>query len=130
MILSVCPNPSIDTYAWLNKIDPGKINRIEKLKQYPGGKGVHVAMAIAELGTDSNLFGNWGGVTGTWIKNACLQKGLKISGINLDENNRQCYTFRSLNSDFNHTELLEPGPEMNTNSWKEFLNSFEIENSR
>lgn len=127
MILSVCPNPSIDTYAWLNKIDQAKINRIEELKEYPGGKGVHVALAIAELGEDSGIFGNWGGVTGTWIKKACSQKGIKISGIGLDGNNRKCYTFRSSNPDFNNTELLEPGPVMRAKNWRDLKKSFEKE---
>ena len=130
MILSVCPNPSIDTYAWLDKIDQGKVNRMSEIKEYPGGKGIHVAIAIAELGTDSALFGNWGGEMGTWIKIACLKKGIRISGIALNGNNRKCYTFRSANPKFNNTELLEPGPEMNAENWVDFKISFEKEISK
>ncbi|MDT0678568.1 1-phosphofructokinase family hexose kinase [Autumnicola musiva] len=126
MILSVCPNPSIDCYAWLEKIRPGEVNRFERLQEFPGGKGVHIAMAIAELGGESCLFGNWAGNSGDWIKKQCSERNIKISGIELDGNNRKCYTLRSLVSKFNNTEFLEPGPEMNNSNWKTFKKKFEI----
>lgn len=130
MILNVCPNPSIDCYAWLDEIKPGEVNRIGKIQEYPGGKGVHVAFAIAELGGKAELFGNWAGGTGDWIKNASLQQGIKVLGVGLEGNNRKCYTFRSSKTNFNNTEILEPGPEMNAENWLEFKNSFEKEISR
>ena len=125
MILSVCPNPSIDCYAWLEKLHLGKVNRLVNLQEFPGGKGVHVAMAVSELGGTSGLLGNWAGGTGDWIKNECLHRNIEVSGITLDGNNRKCYTFRSSNPDFNNTEILEPGPVMNTQKWMELKNSFE-----
>ena len=121
MILTVCPNPSIDCYAWLENFKPGQVNRIKKIKEYPGGKGVHVALAIAELGGKSELIGNWAGRAGDWIKNTCFQKGLTVTGAKLSGNNRKCYTFRSSYKDFNNTEVLEPGPEMSTENWNEFI---------
>lgn len=48
-ILVVCPNPSIDTYAWIDGFANGVPNRIKREDRYPGGKGLHVAMALAEL---------------------------------------------------------------------------------
>lgn len=127
MILSVCPNPSIDTYAWLNIFDQGKVNRIEKTQEHPGGKGTHVALALAELGAESRLMGNWAGMAGEWIKNACQEKNVSVSGIQLRGNNRKCYTFRSAESNFNHSELLEPGPEMSEEDWTGFKKAFQKE---
>ncbi|SDD81994.1 tagatose 6-phosphate kinase [Pricia antarctica] len=49
MILAVCPNPSIDTYAWLTVFKKGQANRISGMMEFPGGKGIHVAMALKEL---------------------------------------------------------------------------------
>jgi len=80
MILSVCPNPSIDTYAWLDNFESGGVNRIKKLEEYPGGKGVHVALAIAELGGRSKLLANWAGNNGDWIKKECINRNIEISG--------------------------------------------------
>lgn len=127
MILNVCPNPSIDCYAWLEDFHPGQVNRIGKLEEYPGGKGVHVALAISELGGTSRLLGNWGGAIGNWIKAKCIEKNVEIAGIELEGNNRKCYTFRSANPTFSNTEVLEPGPTMNEKNWQDLKNSFKKE---
>lgn len=130
MILSVCPNPSIDTYAWLDHFEPGKVNRIKKTKEFPGGKGIHVAMAIAELDGDSTLMANWAGNSGAWIKSACKKRGVKITGVELAESNRKCYTFRSENTHFANSELLEPGPLMNDENWQDFITTYKKELSK
>lgn len=131
MILSVCPNPSIDCYAWAEKIKTGEVNRIEKLQEYPGGKGTHVALAVRELAGHSRIFGGWAGATGEWIKHACHEKKIEVSGIDLKGNNRKCYTFRSSNPEFADTEILEPGPELTPADWKDFQETFrkEVSNS-
>ena len=121
MILSVCPNPSIDTYAWLEHFEQGKVNRIKRIKEFPGGKGTHVALAVAELGGNSTLMANWSGNSGTWIKNACEEKGVKTLGVDVIGSNRKCYTFRSENISFANTELLEPGPSLNDKNWIDFI---------
>ena len=71
MLLCLCPNPSIDTYWWMNDIKNGDVTRISKQEPYPGGKAVHVALNITELGEDVMLLGIWGGRKGAWIKNEC-----------------------------------------------------------
>lgn len=124
MILCVCPNPSIDTYAWLDPIQYGAVNRIHKMKEFPGGKGTHVAFALKELDADVSLFGNWAGNNGDWIKDASKNAGIHPIGIPLKGNNRKCYTFRSGDKTFDNTELLEPGPNMTENDWKKFLKKF------
>ncbi len=125
MILSVCPNPSIDCYAWLEDFHPGEVNRISNLQEFPGGKGVHVAMAVAELGGESGLLGSWAGGTGDWIKSKCRERNIQVSGIELEGNNRKCYTLRSSNAAISNTEILEPGPTMKDQDWQEFRYTYE-----
>lgn len=127
MILSVCPNPSIDTYAWLDQIEAGGVNRISKLREYPGGKATHVAMALKELGSDTTLLGNWAGASGTWIQQQCESLKINTEGLLLKGSNRKCYTFRTDNALFLNTELLEPGPSMNETDWIEFLGIYDKE---
>lgn len=127
MILSFCPNPSIDCFAWLENLVPGKVNRIQELEQFPGGKGVHVALAISELGGRISLMGNWAGNTGEWIKASCREKEISIKGIELEGENRRCYTFRSQSHSLENTEILEPGPKMSDDKWQELLYVFEKE---
>lgn len=127
MILSVCPNPSIDTYAWLEDLKSGQVNRITKLEEFPGGKATHIAMALQQLGQQNTLMGNWAGNTGLWIQEQCAQRGIHIAGISLEGQNRKCYTFRSSNAELSNTELLEPGPTYRTEHWDQFKSAFEKE---
>jgi tagatose 6-phosphate kinase len=38
-ILSVCPNPSVDTFVWVDHIHAGRVTRAEREQHFPGGKG-------------------------------------------------------------------------------------------
>ncbi|ASV29196.1 1-phosphofructokinase family hexose kinase [Maribacter cobaltidurans] len=125
MVLTVCPNPSIDTYAWLDSFKIGQVNRIIELEEFPGGKGIHVAMALKELGVPVSLLGNWAGPNGHWIKKTYPLRGIEIGGPQLRGSTRKCYTFRSeLDNDLNNTELLEPGPKMSNKDWDLFQVQF------
>ncbi len=124
MILNLCPNPSIDSYAWMNNLVAGQSNRISNIKEYPGGKATHIALALAELGTDSMLYAFWGGSSGEWIKKQCLKRGVYINGVSLKDNNRKCYTFLSKNKAFNNTEILEPGPSLTKKNWEDFKQGY------
>lgn len=109
MILCLCPNPSIDKFIWVEEFKPGKVNRIKNEQSFPGGKGVHVALGVAELGEECALLGFWGGYPGKWIKEYCENRGISCYGPDVDEPNRTCLTFRS-DGDLDGTELLEAGP--------------------
>ncbi|SEK19923.1 tagatose 6-phosphate kinase [Maribacter orientalis] len=127
MVLTVCPNPSIDTYAWLETFKNGEVNRIRKIEEFPGGKGIHVAMALKELGCPVSLMANWAGSNGEWIKSNTRLNGIEMLGPQLKGNTRKCYTFRSkIDNTFNNTELLEPGPKMTDGDWESFLVHFNL----
>ncbi len=109
MILCVCPNPSVDTYTWIDAIHPGRVNRAKKEVQFPGGKGVHVALACAEMSCEVTLLGFWGGPTGDWIRDQCLKYSIRSDGIKVAEWSRTCQSFKSDN-EFDETEILGVGP--------------------
>lgn len=124
MILCVCPNPSVDSYAWLENFSTGNVNRINNLRTYPGGKATHVACALKELDIPCELMGIWAGKTGEYIRQECHDLNIPTSGIEIQGENRRCYTFRSIHSDLDSTELLEPGPTLTKKSWLDFLAIF------
>ncbi|GJM29716.1 MAG: tagatose-6-phosphate kinase [Cyclobacteriaceae bacterium] len=109
MILVVCPNPSVDTFMKIDAFKPSAVNRALSEEHYPGGKGVHVALAIAEYGEQVCLLGFWGGPTGSWIKQQCIAQGVECVGPVLTQLNRFCITINQPGS-FNETELLGTGP--------------------
>ena len=124
MILTLCPNPSVDTYAWLDGIQSGAVNRIKREQRFPGGKGVHVALAVAELGEAVSLLGFWGGATGQWIRKTCEERGIKCYGPETEEWSRTCMTFKSENA-FDETELIGAGPAISHADFVNFLTEYE-----
>ncbi|MEY3451489.1 MAG: hypothetical protein RL711_1315 [Bacteroidota bacterium] len=125
-ILVVCPNPAVDIYAKIDSFKQGGTNRIVEETQFPGGKGVHVAMAAAELGEKVVLLGFWGGPTGSWIKKEIEERfpSIQCVGPEVTGWTRCCYTFKS-NSDFDDAELLGTGPTLTENNIEAFQDTFE-----
>lgn len=112
MILCLCLNPSVDSFIWLDRITPGGVHRVRRESKYPGGKGVHVALALKELGNAVALMGFWGGATGTWIRGECERRDIATHGPEVAEWTRTCLTIKS-DSVFDETEILGTGPEVN-----------------
>ena len=50
MILTICPNPSIDCTIELDSLNVGKLNRIDSKVETYSGKALNVAMGIGRLG--------------------------------------------------------------------------------
>ncbi len=53
MILSVCPNPSIDYTVELDSLNVGMLNRVNNKIETYSGKALNVAMALSRLGENS-----------------------------------------------------------------------------
>ena len=123
MILVICTNPAIDMYIHFDGITPGKANRIAKEFRYPGGKGVHVALALRELEEKVILLAFWGGANGKWIRNKCKEVGIRCIGPKIKEQSRICYTFKT-DDRFSETEILGRGPEISTRTCEKFINEF------
>lgn len=109
MILAVCLNPSVDTFVRLPALHPKAANRVQSEERYPGGKGIHVALAAAELGERVTVLGVWGGPTGHWIREECERQGVSCAGPSVARWSRNCLTFKT-NDGFDDTELLGAGP--------------------
>lgn len=124
MILTICPNPAIDTYAYLPVLELGKSNRVQSIQEFPGGKGVHVALAIKELGGEVSLKGLWAGSSGEWVINSCRKFGLEVTGTEIQGNTRKCFTFLTEQQPSDHTEILEPGPTLQEDDFILFKKGF------
>lgn len=53
MILTICPNPSIDCTIELDNLNIGKLNRISSKVETYSGKALNVAKGVARLGEES-----------------------------------------------------------------------------
>lgn len=119
MVLCVCPNPSIDKYVWVEGFIKGKANRSIREQFFPGGKGVHVAMGLIELGIEVELLGFWAGASGNWVKAACESMGITCHGPEITGDTRTCLTLKS-NDEYNETEVLGVGPLVQPDDLKRF----------
>lgn len=53
MILTICPNPSIDCTIELDSLNVGMLNRVSSKEETYSGKALNVAMGVARLGEKS-----------------------------------------------------------------------------
>ncbi|HRE51292.1 MAG TPA: PfkB family carbohydrate kinase [Flavitalea sp.] len=124
MILAVCPNPSIDILAEIDHFRLKSVNRFKKELHYPGGKGVHVAMAVAEITGRADLLGVWGGPSGTWIKEECQTRNVTCYGPVVSGWTRSCYTFKSEDPRINETEITGAGPHVSEREYRSFVDEY------
>lgn len=129
MVLCVVPNPSVDTLIETGTFNCGKVNRISRERAYPGGKGTHVALALHELGIDTQLMGIWAGDTGKWIREQCAASGIECTGTVINGRNRTCYTISESGST-DETELLGQGPYLSSVDFDRFLKEFETNTAK
>ncbi len=73
MIVTVTLNPALDKTVTLPMFTVGQVNRVEKMRLDPGGKGINVSKTIHALHGKSIAMGILGGAAGRYIK-ACLDK--------------------------------------------------------
>lgn len=130
MIIAICPNPSVDKVLLLKELKAGNVNRCTYEKFYPGGKGIHVGLALKELQTDTKIIGFWSGPTGDWIQSECSAYNVPCHGVSVDGWNRTCLTILTPeNEETNNTEILEKGPEITPASLDEFFKVIREETS-
>jgi 1-phosphofructokinase family hexose kinase len=120
MILALCPNPSIDKQIFMNRLLTGSVNKSRKEIAFPGGKGVHVALALSELNEPVVLGGFWGGPTGKWIQKECGKRNIQTIGPEVEEWTRTCLTIIS-DEEPNESEIIEKGPKISSVDYDSFI---------
>ncbi len=68
MIFTVTLNPAVDKTVEVPSFTVDAVNRIVRIRQDPGGKGINVSKVIERLGGDSVAFAVLGGDTGARIR--------------------------------------------------------------
>lgn len=87
MIYTVTFNPSIDYVVRTDQMQLGEINRASSEHIFAGGKGVNVAVMLANLGYKSRALGFTAGFTGTAIEQMLIAHGCDTDFIRLKSGN-------------------------------------------
>lgn len=100
-------NPAIDKTIDVESLQVGKLNRIKRVEQDAGGKGINVSKTIKALGGDSIATGFVGGNAGRMIENVLKDLGIPTDFVNVDGETRTNTKVIDASSEL--TELNEPG---------------------
>ncbi len=81
MILSICPNPSIDCTIELDSLNVGMLNRIDSKVETYSGKALNVAVGVARLGEESFATGFMFDDHGRMFEHVLKKEGVKYNFI-------------------------------------------------
>ncbi len=107
MIVTVTMNPAIDKTIDVESLQVGKLNRIKRVEQDAGGKGINVSKTIKALGGKSIATGFLGGNAGRMIENVLQEMDIATDFVKVDGETRTNTKVIDANSEL--TELNEPG---------------------
>ena len=119
MIITVTMNPAIDKTVEIEKLQPGGLNRIQKVELDAGGKGINVSKTIHELGGESLAIGFLGGNSGKTIENVLTDWNIRHDFIWVDGETRTNTKVFEKNGSV--TELNESGPVITEEKVNELL---------
>jgi len=119
-LLCLVPNPSIDRTADVERLVPGAIHRPTDLVSVPGGKGLNVARAAALLGVRARAAVLLAGHAGRWIDDALDRAGIPHTATWVEGETRTCLSVLDRSTGL-LTEVYEPGPGVDDDGWRRFL---------
>lgn len=76
MIITVTFNPAVDKTIRVSNFKLGNLNRVSAVRQDPGGKGINVSRAVANLGGDTLALGFLGGTSGQFIADSLAEMNI------------------------------------------------------
>ncbi len=88
MILSLCPNPSLDVYYYVGALKEDDTNRVENPFLSAGGKGVNAARVISRFTEDVLLALPLGGCTGECVKELLEAEGVSLVVVSISSPTR------------------------------------------
>lgn len=123
MIVTVTMNPAIDKTVEIKEFQYGGLNRIQKVVQDPGGKGINVSKTIQHLGGNTLATGFLGGNGGYLIEKRLKDLNIEVSFVMVEGETRT--NTKVIDADGTVTELNEPGPVISKESFASLLNQLE-----
>ena len=111
MIVTLTMNPALDKTAFLDRLQPHALNRLQRTVQDIGGKGINVSRTVAALGGQSVACGLLAGATGDHLAAVLAQTpGIEADFLHLEEGETRT-NLKIVEPGGALTELNETGPQ-------------------
>lgn len=123
MILTVTLNPAVDKNYKAGELIIGHVNRMRTSVSIAGGKGINVTKILREYDYPVCAMGFLGGYTGAFIEAYLRSQGVERRFVHIEGETRSSINIIADNGYV--TEILEPGPEIDEDSLKEFIARYE-----
>lgn len=124
MITTLALSPGVDKIYFINNFKTDNLYRVKKIIKSAGGKGINVARVSSILGERVSCVGYKAGYTGSWIESEVCALGVNTSFIEVKGESRTNNNIIDKEKG-TETEVLEIGPDINTENVIIFLNIFE-----
>ncbi|WP_100010217.1 1-phosphofructokinase [Lentibacillus sediminis] len=121
MIYTITLNPSIDYVVQVNRLELGKLNKMENELKLPGGKGINVSRLLQELDYETTALGFLGGFTGNFIATRLQADGIPADFIPVEADSRINLKLKSEQE----TEINGRGPEISSKESEQLLRQLE-----
>jgi tagatose 6-phosphate kinase len=115
-------NTAIDKLLEVDEFHPGVVTRAHAATEWPGGKGVHAALCVADLGETVRLAGVINAAQRTWFASWLQARSVQFIGIEIARPVRTCLTIRD--GQGRTTEIRETGPGIVVEEWRELRTRF------
>ncbi|MCM3703381.1 1-phosphofructokinase family hexose kinase [Paenibacillus macerans] len=109
MITTVTLNAAIDRTYYVDRFSAGKVHRVARQVDEPGGKGNNVAKVIRQLGGQVTATGIIAGSNGAFIERGLAERGIQTKFVHAPGESRVCHNILD-ESNGGSTELLGQGP--------------------
>jgi 1-phosphofructokinase family hexose kinase len=123
LILTVTLNPAIDNYIKTDIFKPARLNRVEKVEKYPGGKGINISIMLGVLDLNVTATGFVGWSSSKYIQNVMSKQGVMTDFVLINEETRNNYLILD-ETPLPDTMLNEKGPIVSDFEINAFFNSF------
>ena len=119
MILTVCPNPSIDCTVELQTLNVGKVNRIENKILTYSGKALNVAIGVSRLGGDVTATGFMFERDAAQFLQSLYSEGVKTDFVTTSGNVR--INYKIIDNHSMMTEINDKGEAVPISKQKELI---------
>jgi 6-phosphofructokinase 2 len=121
-ILTLTMNPCIDQGASVERVEPVRKLRCERLRYEPGGGGINVSRALKTLGGESLALFPAGGADGAWLARLLEQDGIRYRAVDIEGETRRNVHIRDESREEQYRFGM-PGPELREAEWRACLDA-------